>query len=320
MATLRLWSDELESMRPEARAAVEAGKAMFSNRTAREKPGTRDERVARERASVQAGTFPLDQAEVRDLAGVPCRIFRPDGSARAVYLHFHGGGMVTGSAEMMDPPNRHLSSQFGIAVVSVNYRKAPEHPFPAGPDDGYAVAEWLIKHSNDEFGADRILIGGESAGAYLTAVTALRIRDQLHAIDRVDGLNLIFGLFDWSGLPSQRGVQPHGCVDILDPEYLAFAADCYLPGRTAEERRAPEVSPAFADLHGLPPCLVSVGSCDHMLDDSLLFATRAAAAGVDVDLYVAPDMPHVFFSFDCKMTRHWAEYQAHWIEARLPAA
>ena len=67
----------------------------------------------------------------------------------------------------------------------------------------------------------------------------------------------------------------------------------------------------------IPPCLVSVGACDHLLDDSLLVATRAAAAGVEVDLFVAPDMPHAFFAFDCAITRMWFEYQQDWLEARL---
>jgi acetyl esterase/lipase len=151
----------------------------------------------------------------------------------------------------------------------------------------------------------------------MTAVTALRIRDELRAIDRVDGLNLIFGVFDWGGTPSQRGLRPHDGFDVLTPEGITFMADCYTPDRTPDERRAPEISPACANLRDLPPCLVSVGSCDHLVDDSLLFAARAAAAGADVDLFVAPDMPHAFFAFDCGITRRWFEHQAAWLDARL---
>jgi acetyl esterase/lipase len=93
--------------------------------------------------------------------------------------------------------------------------------------------------------------------------------------------------------------------------------ECYLPGRTNDERQAPEISPAYADLRGLPPCFVSVGTCDHLLDDSLLFAARAAAAGVDVDLFVLPEMSHAFQMFDCGITRAWAAAQSAWLGARL---
>jgi len=316
---LRLWSDELEAMRPEARAAVAESDGPFSARN-----GPQDvtglsqaERIAQSRAEMQQSTFPIDGTEEREIEGVRCRIFRPDGAARAVYVHFHGGGMVTGSPELMDIPNQMLAKQQGIAIVSAEYRKAPEHPFPAGPDDGVAVTRWVLDNGAAEFGSPRVLMGGESAGAYMTAAVALRVRDELGAIDRVLGLNLIFGVFDWGGSPSQRGLRPHEGFDVLTPEGIEFFTDCYLPGRSPDERRAPDISPAFADLHGLPPCLVSVGSCDHLVDDSLLFASRAAAAGVEVDLFVAPDMPHAFIAFDCGVTREWGRHQQRWFEARL---
>ena len=117
--------------------------------------------------------------------------------------------------------------------------------------------------------------------------------------------------------PSQRGVRPSDEFDILDPDFIRLVADCYLPGRTTDERRAPEISPAFADLRGLPPCFVSVGTCDHLLDDSLIFATRAAAAGVEVDLFVLPEMSHAFQMFDCGITRAWSAAQTDWMAAHL---
>jgi acetyl esterase/lipase len=218
---------------------------------------------------------------------------------------------------MMDIPNRMIAEEHGVAVVSVEYRKAPEFPFPAGPDDGFAVARWLIEHAGAELGSERLLIGGESAGAYLTAAVALRVRDELGAIDRVDGMNLTFGVYDWGRSPSQRGRRAHDGFDVLSPEAAISVGEWYLPGRTDDERRAPDISPAFADLRGLPPCFVSVGTCDHLLDDSLLFATRASAAEVDVDLFVLPDMPHGFQMFDCGITRAWAEAQSKWMASRI---
>jgi len=313
----RLWSDELEALRAEARAVVDAGRdsTMIGNREA--VVGTRDEQIAAQRASMAAVTFTVPEAEEREFAGVPCRVHRPVGEARAVYLHFHGGGMVAGSASVMDIPNQMLSRAHDIAVVSVDYRKAPEFPYPAGPDDGVAVARELLEKGESEFGSSRLLIGGESAGGYLTAAVALRVRDELGAIDRIDGLNVVYGVLDWSRSPSQRGQRPSDGFDVLSVDGIRLIADCYLPGRTDDERGAPDISPANADLRGLPPCFVSVGTCDHLLDDSLRFATRAAAAGVEVDLFVLPEMPHAFQMFDCGITRAWNAAQSAWIASRL---
>jgi acetyl esterase/lipase len=313
-----LWSDDVEAMRAEARAAVEAGREMFPwDESARESM-SRDERVAQHRAELASVTFESDMAEARDIAGVSCRVFRPAGSPRAVYLHFHGGAMIAGTAALMDIPNQELSREHDIAVVSVDYRKAPEHPWPAGPDDGFAVARWLLDNARTEFGSDSLLIGGESSGAYMTAVTALHVRDALHAIDRVKGLNLTYGVYDWGRSPSQRGVRPSDGFDVLSDHETVFVADCFAPDMTDEERRRPDVSPAYADLRGLPPCFVSVGTCDHLLDDSLMFAARAAAAGVEVDLFVAPDLPHAFQAFDCSMTKLWGERLNEWFRAHIP--
>jgi acetyl esterase/lipase len=312
---VRLWSDELEAMRAEARTAIAAGSQWFNDRPAAGM--TRDEHIAAQRESMVASTFPVAEAEERAFGGVPCRVLRPDGDARAVYLHFHGGGMVAGSASMMDIPNQMLAKEHGVAVVSVDYRKAPEFPWPAGPDDGVAVARELLEKGEAEFGSSRMLIGGESAGGYMTAAVALRVRDELGAIDRVDGLNLTFGVFDWSRSPSQRGQRPTDEFDVLSVDNISLITECYLPDRTPEERRAPEISPAFADLRGLPACFVSVGTADHLLDDSLLFATRAAAAGVPVELMVLPEMPHAFQAFDCGLTRAWGNAISAWFESRL---
>ncbi|HEX5095146.1 MAG TPA: alpha/beta hydrolase [Acidimicrobiia bacterium] len=314
---MQLWTDEIEGLRAEARAAVESGLDLLPlTRPVDESGMTREERIAHVRGRHQP-YYTVDDAIERTIAGVRCRVFVPEGTPRAIYLHFHGGGMVAGAPDMMDIPNRHVARTHRVVVVSADYRKAPEHPWPAGPDDGVAVAAWLLEHGADEFGASRMLIGGESAGGYMTAITALRIRDELGAIDRVDGLNLVFGVYDWGRSPSQRGQRPHDGPDILTVEGIEFFTECFVPGRTDDERRAPEISPAYADLRGLPPCLVSVGTCDHLLDDSLLFATRAAAAGVDVELFVAPDMPHAFLAFDCGITKRWAALTAEWFEARL---
>jgi acetyl esterase/lipase len=279
----------------------------------------RDERVRAQRDMMKAFEAVSPAGVDRDIAGVPCRVFRPERPARAVYLHFHGGAMIAGSAALMDIPNQELARELGVAVVSVDYRKAPEYPWPAGPDDGFAVAEWLLANAQQEFGCSSMLIGGESAGGYMTATTALRVRDELHAIDRVKGLNLTYGVYDWGRSPSQRGSRPSDGFDVLADDETIFVADCFLPGMTDEQRRAPGVSPAYADLRGLPPCFVSVGTCDHLLDDSLVFAARAAAAEVEVELFVAPDLPHAFQAFDCGITKLWGERLNEWFRAHIPS-
>ena len=299
--SLRLWSDEIEAMRPEARAVVEAGFVVLAEMLGRDQTPPEDPfaRAAAQRA-VYDRNFPgVPEGVDREIAGIRCRTFAPDGPARAVYLHFHGGGMVVGRPEMNDLGNRALARSHGLAVVSVDYRLAPEHPYPAGPDDGVAVARWLLDHAEREFGTPRLVLGGESAGGYLAAAVLLRIRDELGAIDRVLGANLVYGVYDWGGSPSQRGRRPHDGPDVLDPDGITFFSDCYLPGRTEAERRDPAVSPAFADLRGLPPLLCSVGSTDHLLDDTLMLASRAAAAGTEIDLFVAPDLPHGYSAFPC---------------------
>src|SRR5262249_34689648 len=219
----RLWSDELEVMRDEARAAIAAGSQWFNDRPP---PGaSRDEHVAAQREAMVATTFTVPEAEEREFGGVPCRVLLPDGDARAIYLHFHGGGMVAGSASMMDIPNQMLAKEHDVAVVSVDYRKAPEFPWPAGPDDGVAVARELFEKGEAEFGTDRTLIGGESAGGYMTAAVALRVRDELGAIDRVDGLNLTFGIYDWGRSPSQRGQRPTDEFDVLSVDTISLVTE-----------------------------------------------------------------------------------------------
>ncbi len=319
MGAWKLWSDDVEAMRAEARATVDAGPPVGFRDGEPDANLSRDERLRIEREFMDSQVVRAPEAIERQIEGVRCRVFMPDGPARAIYLHFHGGGMVTGCADMMDIPNLMIARDHQVVVVSVDYRKAPEHPFPAGPDDGVAVARWLLDHGAEAFGTSQLMIGGESAGGYMTAIVALRIRDELGAIDRVLGCNMVFGVLDWGMSPSQRGMRPHDGWDVLSPEGIDFFTDCFLPDRTPEERRAPEISPAFADLRDFPPCFVSVGTCDHLLDDSLLFASRAAAAGVEVDLFVAPEMPHAFMIFDCGITKLWAHRTNEWIEDHLPA-
>jgi acetyl esterase/lipase len=322
---MQLWSEEIETMRDEARAVVSSGLAAIREMLGDTgpQPTERLTRVLQSRERFARTYAPVPEAEARELAGVPCRVFVPEGPARAVYLHFHGGGMMIGAPELNDLGNLDLCRRFGMAVVSVGYRLAPEHPYPAGPDDGVAVATWLLEHGREEFGTARVLMGGESAGGYMAAAVLLRIRDELGAAERIDGANLVFGVYDWGRSPSQRGLRPSDGPDILDPEGILFFTECYLPGRTDDERRDPAISPAFADLRGLPPALMSVGGNDHLLDDTLMLSIRWSAAGNETTLFVAPEMPHGFMAFPCGLTTLWNRTTYGWfadILAKPPRA
>ena len=318
---MRLWSDEIEAMRPEARATIAAAMPALLSALdgGGEVPTDPMGALLARRRSFAANYTLSDRAVDRTIAGVRCRTFTPDGPVQAVYLHFHGGGMILGDPEMNDLGNEAMCDRFGMVVISVDYRLAPEHPFPAGPDDGIAVARWVFDNAMSEWGTDRVMVGGESAGGYMAAAIALRIRDDLGAADQLIGANLVFGVHDWGLSPSQRGLRPADGPDMLTPEGCAGFGEMYLPGRTPEERRAADISPLYADLRGLCPAFMSVGTADHLLDDTLMLAPRWAAAGNDVELFVAPDMPHGFMSFPCGITSEWQRATNEWIARCLAA-
>jgi acetyl esterase/lipase len=300
---MTLWPEEYEGLREEARTTAQSIVDLFGGDAAAAMPTDRDERVRVQREMMKALEVASPAGTDQDIAGVRCRVFRPERAARAVYLHFHGGAMMLGSPEMNDVSNAEFASRFDLAVVSVDYRLAPEHPHPAGSDDCLAVARWLVEHGEAEFGSARILIGGESAGGYYAALTTLRIRDELDAIDRVIGANLVFGAYDLSGTPSVRGARPSDVPDILTDDVFGFVNECFLPGTTMEECKDASISPLYADLHGLPPALFTVGSADHLLDDTLFMAARWEAFGNDTQLAVYPDCIHAFPAFPTELSK-----------------
>jgi acetyl esterase/lipase len=301
---MSLWPEEYEGLRDEARASAQTIAELLRGGTPTSGvPTDRDERVRQQREMMKPLEVVSPAGSDQEIAGVPCRVFRPKVPARAVYLHFHGGAMMLGSPLMNDGANADLSERFGVAVVSADYRLAPEHPHPAGSDDCLAVARWLVEHAEGELGASRLVIGGESAGGYYAALTLLRVRDELDAIDRFVGANLVFGAYDLSGTPSVRGARPSDVPDILDDGVFEFVNECFLPGLTPDECKAPTISPLYADLHDLPPALFTVGSADHLLDDSLFMAARWAAYGNESELAVYPDGIHGFPAMPTELSK-----------------
>jgi acetyl esterase/lipase len=315
---VRFWDDELETLRAEARQCVaehlDALRAAYNDRPPLAADLDRFERARAVRASFPRFA-PHPAGHDRMLDGVPCRVFLPTESpARAVYVHLHGGGMVLGVPEMNDTGNADLAHRHGIVVVSVGYRTAPEHPHPAGIDDAWSVTRWVLDHGEAEFGPRDVLLGGESAGAYLAVMALLRLRDEHAELRRVRGVKLSYGCYDWGRARSRR----RGAIlDAGDPDFFAH---CYLPDRSPEERSDPSISPLYADLHDLVPAFVCVGTEDHLLDDSLVLAARWAAAENDVELFVLPDLPHAFEMYRCGSVQACATAAARWFEAQLTRA
>ncbi|MGO9343204.1 MAG: alpha/beta hydrolase [Acidimicrobiales bacterium] len=262
-------------------------------------------------------TKPEIEPQIRSVAGVPVRIFVP-GSVDAVYLHIHGGGFAIGVAAMNDVSNSEIAKTCNFAVVSVDYRLAPEHPYPAGPDDCETVARWLIDNSQSEFGTSKLVIGGESAGGNLSAVTLLRVRDKMGAAHRFVGANLVYGVYDMSGAPSSRTAHEKSLV-LKRSDMEAFGR-LYLGHDDIESRLDPDVSPLYADLSGLPPALFTVGGADPLLDDSLFMAARWQVAGNYAELAFYPECPHGFDMFAMKAGLKARARQMQWMAARVDQA
>jgi acetyl esterase/lipase len=259
-------------------------------------------RKAREEGrSLWGPVVTVPEARERSIPGpageVGLRVLVP-ANVRGAYLHFHGGGWALGAAKQSDVRNWAIARHCGLAVVSVDYRLAPEHPFPAGPDDCEAAALWFVKNAAAEFGATRLWIGGESAGAHAAALTLLRLRDR-HGLRPFAGANLVYGAYDLSMTPSQ---QRWGTRDlILSTPILHWFSDLFVPDRA--RRREPDVSPLYADLAGLPPALFTVGTLDPLLDDSLFMHARWLAAGNRAELALYAGGIHGFDAFPIALAR-----------------
>ena len=265
--------------------------------------GAEAARAARRRGE---GPFPApvfsDRARIVTITGkdgseIPLRVIAPP-QPRGIYLHLHGGGWVLGGADMQDPMLERIADNTGQAVVAVEYRLAPEHPYPAGPDDCEAAAAWLVQNGKKEFGTGVLTIGGESAGGHLTAVTMLRMRDR-HGYTGFRGANIVYGAFDLSMTPSQR--QFGNTRLVLRTIDMQQFYNAFLP--TITDRCVPDISPLYADLKGLCPALFSVGTKDALLDDTLFMHARWVAAGNDADLAVYPGGAHGFTLFPNNLSR-----------------
>ena len=257
------------------------------------------------------GIFPapvfLDEARDLHIPGrggdIRLRVIAPaSGRSTGAYLHIHGGGHVLGAADEQDVLLKGLADATQLTVISVDYRLAPEHPFPAGPDDCEDAALWLLDRGLTELGLPRrVAIGGESAGAHLSALTLLRLRDRGERQREIAAANLVFGVFDLGLTPSQRNWGDRYL--ILSLPLIRWFGDQFVPGRDLEARRDPSISPLYADLRDLPPALFTVGTLDPLLDDTLFMEARWRMAGNRSELHVVPEAVHGFTAFPLEVTR-----------------
>lgn len=237
------------------------------------------------------------------------RLYRPDGleaGAPALYW-IHGGGMVLGSVDMNDLECAQRAADFGCLVASVEYRLAPEHPFPAPMNDCYAGLSWLAAQAGElGIDADRIAIGGGSAGGGLAAGLAIMARDS-------GGPAICFQLLVYPML-DHRNDQPstHAVTDpkVWNRDANRAGWDAYLGGPDSRPGGAvsPWASPAVAtDLSGLPPAYINVGEFDLFLDEDIAYAQALMRAGVPCELRVYPGAFHGSNSFvsESALSKRW---------------
>ncbi len=282
VAKLSEWDDGPVELTPKARRAANEMVRAFIPPSA-------------ELAKIENRTIEADGVEI------PLRIYWPNARGKLpVYLDIHGGGWWMGNDFALESPTTRLADEAGLIIASVDYRLAPEHPYPAALDDCYAALEWLYTHA-EELGGDpeRLGIGGGSAGGNLAAALALRARDQNGPPIRfqylmIPATDLVSA--DWDSY-REAGDRYMLKVSNLWQMYEAYAPDPLV-------RRSPYVSPLFAsDLTGLPPALVTTAHFDPLRDQGIAYAKRLEDAGVPTQLHAEDGGLHGFFGSPARQER-----------------
>ena len=281
------------------------------------------ERMAAARAGADARPAEHHVVELGVVPGpggdIEVRIIRPKGPASAVLISVHGGGWIIGSAADDDWLNDQLALRSQVATVSMDYRLAPENPHPAALQDVAAVISWVGNRSLSEFGTDRLLISGRSAGAHLAMHATIALREtRSDLLQRVAAVNLTYGVYDISMTPSMRRVSDEAL--IISREGHTRFLDFAFPSLDAEARRDPSISPLYADRAGLPPALFSVGTLDPLMDDTLFAAARWESAGNSAQLDIWPDCTHLFDTYEPVVGGAFADRLSSWFNAQLHTA
>lgn len=257
---------------------------------------------AREAATgitAQLGGPPEEVAEVRNLsipgpAGpIPARLYAPAGTKpMPVLVYYHGGGFVIGSLDGWDPVLRSLANASGCIVVSVDYRLAPEHKFPAAVDDAFAAADWIAREAAS-LGGDpaRIAVGGDSAGGNLATVVAILARDR-------GGPAIAFQLLVYPATDrnfERSSYKKYGEGHFLTNDMMRWFFGHYTTPETSDDVLVRPLK--TASLRGLPPAHIIVAECDPLFDEGEEYAKRLEAEGVPVTFVAYPGMIHGFFTF-----------------------
>ena len=220
------------------------------------------------------------------------RLYHPGGAARPLLVYLHGGGWVIGDLEIQDGLCRNLANRAGSAVLSVDYRLAPEHPYPAALDDAWAALEWAAANAERlNVDAGRLGIAGDSAGGNLAAAAAVRARDRGAPSLRV--CVVLCGVTDCR--TDDRSMMELADGYFVTRERMAWYWEQYAPAGI--DRTAGELSPLRADLTGLPPTVVVTAGLDPLRDQGVDFARACCAAGVDTALIHRPGTIHGFLGF-----------------------
>lgn len=244
---------------------------------------------------------------------------------KGVYIHIHGGGWTVGAAEFADARGLDLARSLGLTTISIAYRLAPEHPWPACAEDAVAGARHALDRAAEIARAQGVapedfpvFIGGESAGAHLTAVVLLKLRE-LGGLERIRGAVLHYGCFDLRLTPSVRNWGERNLV-LSTPIIDWFTAN--LLGDRRDLAETPYVSPLLADLEGMPPAYFQVGTEDPLLDDTTFMAERWRSVNADTRLVFWPGGIHAFDYFEepehgLPIARESIELVKTWLRERL---
>lgn len=256
---------------------------------------------ARERVLAVAGEIlPVASVESIDVAGVPGRLYRPTGAERDVLVWAHGGGWIHGDLDTADGVARALANRAGCAVLSIDYRLAPEHPFPAGFDDMWTAVTWAQRHF------DGVAVGGDSSGGNLAAAAALKARDQ--GVDLAAQL-LVYPVLDstedtdFKVVFRQRYALFAGQQGFGSSSYqrLKHIWQTYVPDPAA--RKQSYASPLHAEsVRGVAPAVIICAEHDFLRGEAEDYARRLETAGVPVELHEYAGQIHGFFEMFAVMT------------------
>lgn len=239
-----------------------------------------------EKTAVFLGGAPDAKVEKVDAGGVPSEwVMAPGCDMSRAILYLHGGGYAIGSLNTHRRLAYDISAASAAKVLLIDYRLAPEHPFPAAVDDAAASWRWLLQQG---FAANRMAIAGDSAGGGLTIATLVNLRDKNLGLPACT-----VAISPWVDLEGVgNSMTTRSAQDpMVQKDGLLWMAKMYLNGK---DPRTPLAAPLHADLKGLPPTLVQVGTAETLLDDGIRIAEKMHAAGVDARLAIWPNMLHVF--------------------------